>query len=307
MKTALLFLLPVFFLSSSSHSQPLPLEDFEGGATPMLPPGWGVFNDAGFPIPDSSNWTVRDSALAVPGLATATSQAHNSLRSVGVSWLAGTDTVTGNLLQADAWLITPRVENIQVGDSLRFWGTGGSTNWDDSIQIWIGDIDSTPSGMTFQLASIYWPVGSTYGGFMEYAYDLSIVAGIGIPIWIGFRYNTDVTNAGFFVYLDDISISSPTSVDQTDAGVPDKFSLSQNYPNPFNPSTAIHFSLPSSGYVSLNIFNTLGEEVATLVAEQLTPGTYKVEWIANGIPSGVYFYRLQVGRFVDTRKLVLLK
>jgi len=85
------------------------------------------------------------------------------------------------------------------------------------------------------------------------------------------------------------------------------FQLFQNYPNPFNPSTTIEFSLPRSGYVRLKVLNVLGEVVATLVNEELNVGTYTTQWNASRMASGVYFYRLQTGDFVDTKKLLLLK
>jgi len=88
---------------------------------------------------------------------------------------------------------------------------------------------------------------------------------------------------------------------------PNVFVLEQNYPNPFNPSTTIKFSLPSSGYATLKIYNALGEEVAVLLEKELTTGTYEVEWNASGLPSGVYFYRIQAGSFVQTKKMILLK
>ena len=83
--------------------------------------------------------------------------------------------------------------------------------------------------------------------------------------------------------------------------------LLQNYPNPFNPSTAVQFSLPRSGYVTLKVYNTLGEEVATLVAENLAAGKHQVEWNAKDFKSTIYFYRLQMGALVETKKLLLLK
>ncbi|MDP2886152.1 MAG: FG-GAP-like repeat-containing protein [Ignavibacteria bacterium] len=89
--------------------------------------------------------------------------------------------------------------------------------------------------------------------------------------------------------------------------VPAEFSLEQNYPNPFNPSTKISFSLPSTSYVSLRVFDVMGREVATLVSEELSAGNHTRQWNATGMPSGVYLYRLQAGSYVQTRKLILLK
>ncbi len=106
--------------------------------------------------------------------------------------------------------------------------------------------------------------------------------------------------------------------------MPTQFSLSQNYPNPFNPTTNFDFRLPArqagignfsakggsaSGgeFVKLAMFDILGREVATLVNEKLKPGKYTVRWDGSAFPSGVYFYRLTAGGFVDTKKMVLMK
>ncbi|MDD8018484.1 MAG: T9SS type A sorting domain-containing protein, partial [Bacteroidota bacterium] len=92
-----------------------------------------------------------------------------------------------------------------------------------------------------------------------------------------------------------------------EATVPMKFSLSQNFPNPFNPATAIKFSVPSASHVSLKIFNSAGQEVADVVSQDIAAGTYTARWDATGFASGVYFYRLQTGNLVETKKLMLLK
>ena len=89
--------------------------------------------------------------------------------------------------------------------------------------------------------------------------------------------------------------------------IPDKFRLSQNYPNPFNPVTVIRYSIPKAEEVSLVVYNLIGEEVAHLIDERKPAGNYTVEWNASSLSSGIYFYRLQAGDFVQTRKMVLLK
>jgi hypothetical protein len=98
-----------------------------------------------------------------------------------------------------------------------------------------------------------------------------------------------------------------TAVEEQDNPLPEYFELRQNYPNPFNPYTTIEFSLPHSGFVTLKIYNLLGEEVATLVSEERNAGKYKVEWHASNMASGMYFYRLQAGGFMETKKLILLR
>ena len=89
--------------------------------------------------------------------------------------------------------------------------------------------------------------------------------------------------------------------------LPNIFNLSQNYPNPFNPTTIISYSLPKSGNVTLEVFNLLGEKVATLVNEFEEAGSYKKTFNADMLSSGVYIYKLSAGSFVETRKMILLK
>lgn len=94
---------------------------------------------------------------------------------------------------------------------------------------------------------------------------------------------------------------------QGEQELPLTFAVHQNYPNPFNPTTTISFSLPSKLFVRLKVFDALGREVSTLLSEELSAGTYSRQWNAEGLASGVYFYRMQAGNFVETRKLLLLR
>ena len=89
--------------------------------------------------------------------------------------------------------------------------------------------------------------------------------------------------------------------------LPNKFKLYQNYPNPFNPTTTIEFYLPVSGKVILKIYNTLAEEIITLLSASLPSGSHSVKWDASGLASGVYFYRLEAGEYVKIRKMVVMK
>jgi photosystem II stability/assembly factor-like uncharacterized protein len=87
----------------------------------------------------------------------------------------------------------------------------------------------------------------------------------------------------------------------------DSYNLEQNYPNPFNPSTTIRFQVPNSSFVNLKVYDVLGKEVATLVNGEKPAGSYEVEFNAVGLPSEVYFYRIQAGNFVEMKKMLLLK
>ena len=102
-------------------------------------------------------------------------------------------------------------------------------------------------------------------------------------------------------------LSILSSVKNTNTEIPKQFTLSNNYPNPFNPTTTIEYSLPISSLVSLKIYNILGEETATLVNKRQAAGTYTQQWNSANMPSGVYYYRMQAGSFIETKKLLLLK
>lgn len=104
------------------------------------------------------------------------------------------------------------------------------------------------------------------------------------------------------VYSADIT----TGVDD-ESGVPSEFVLQQNYPNPFNPSTTIRYGLPHNSFVKITVYNTLGQQVAEPVSEQLEAGYHETIFRGDGLASGVYYYRLQAGEFVQARKLMYLK
>lgn len=88
---------------------------------------------------------------------------------------------------------------------------------------------------------------------------------------------------------------------------PDSYLLNQNYPNPFNPSTIISWQLPESKFVTLKIYDVLGNEVASLINEEKPAGNFEVEFDSNGLPSGIYLYTIQAGNFTDSRKMIILK
>jgi hypothetical protein len=98
-----------------------------------------------------------------------------------------------------------------------------------------------------------------------------------------------------------------TDVQEKDSGLPTKYVLEQNFPNPFNPNTTIAFSLPTAGTTTLKVYNLLGQEVSTLVDENLGIGTYRVTFDARALPSGMYFYTLRSGKHTETKKLMYLK
>ena len=88
---------------------------------------------------------------------------------------------------------------------------------------------------------------------------------------------------------------------------PLSYQLEQNYPNPFNPATRIEFSIADARLITLKIYDVLGKEVATLANTTMNPGTYTIPWNAGNLPSGIYFYRLRAGQFIQSKKMTLLK
>lgn len=104
-----------------------------------------------------------------------------------------------------------------------------------------------------------------------------------------------------------IKTGALTGVRQLDKETPDHYSLEQNYPNPFNPSTKIQFSLKAAGPVSIKLYNMLGQEVATLVNEVMSPGTYSVPFVGSTVASGMYLYKLETTGFSSVKKMLLVK
>jgi hypothetical protein len=119
--------------------------------------------------------------------------------------------------------------------------------------------------------------------------------------------------------IDSVEYGNPVSVEDKVNIQPLEFALSQNYPNPFNPTTKIKFTIPTplsppfakggktGGVVTLKVYDILGNEIATLVNEEKPAGSYEVEFDARGLTSGIYFYQLRAGDYVETKKMVLLR
>lgn len=178
--------------------------------------------------------------------------------------------------------------------------------------------DEVP-GDNFYTRIILWPAG-TPGGTFEFkfaagypgvelggAYYLDNEAGYAENHVWSFP-NPPLTTATLRVVF---GVMGTVSVRNSDNQIPDNYNLSQNYPNPFNPTTNIDFSIPISGFVTLKIYNVLGQEVASLINEEMKSGNYKVQFnghnLGGGYASGVYFYKLQSGSFTMTKKLNLMK
>jgi hypothetical protein len=139
-------------------------------------------------------------------------------------------------------------------------------------------------------------------GLANGTYEMTVVR-------LGYEYETRTVtinnqNLTENFYLDTFNVIGITSIN---SNVPKEYSLKQNYPNPFNPVTNIEFSVPKAGLIKISVYDILGKEIGVLVNERLSAGSYKVDFIASSLPSGVYFYRLQTSEFIETKKMILVK
>jgi hypothetical protein len=203
-----------------------------------------------------------------------------------------------SLPSADS-IIFFRAPIVDTAKNLAYWfGVKTNTN-PEIIQLYIIDLtNQTWQASQLYTASYYW----SYQG-------MSLLNNGKILITGGTTsndYNTNFTPVNNTVL---VSLSPVTGVIENDLNrnQPTTYRLSQNYPNPFNPATTISFSLPSKSFVSLKVFDMIGKEVATIVSEEMSAGSYSRRWNAASLPSGIYFYRLQAGSFTETKKLVLLR
>lgn len=103
------------------------------------------------------------------------------------------------------------------------------------------------------------------------------------------------------------SLVKDSTIISSTSQLPSDYYLDQNYPNPFNPTTSINFSLPRNEFITLKIFDILGREVAILVKEEKTAGSYIFNFDASKLSSGIYFYSITAGNFHQTRKMILTK
>lgn len=169
----------------------------------------------------------------------------------------------------------------------------------DSIEIYnVADSSWSASPLTgrgVNSASNYWGLIS------------SSIINNKVRVWIpGGFYPTTVTTSKLFALTDSMGCVV-TSTGNQNINLPSSYNLSQNYPNPFNPTTRIMYSIPKMGLVKLRIFDILGKEVMTLVNEIKTAGDYGIDFDGRSLSSGIYFYKLEAGDFVATKKMMLVK
>jgi photosystem II stability/assembly factor-like uncharacterized protein len=190
--------------------------------------------------------------------------------------------------------------------------TGGIFRSTDLGDTWV-DMTGNLTNASFDGITVS-PTGdlftSVYGNGMYRSSDNGESwVGIGSPPTNSF--GTPIADPDGILYVgSDIGLyrtTRTTGVNESHGEIPTTFALRQNYPNPFNPSTTITFELPKASPVTLSVYDLLGREVTVLVNERRNAGVHEVKFDASGLASGVYFYRMQAGSYVDTKKLLLVR
>ncbi|MGB5893391.1 MAG: T9SS type A sorting domain-containing protein [Ignavibacteriaceae bacterium] len=199
-------------------------------------------------------------------------------------------------------------------DFLGDWSAGGNWVPDDTTTGLMKVLTDMGNNMYSRTAFI--PGGTQGGGFFEYKYAMmypgaDTVNGGSSPLdnegGFGINHNFVLVAGADMVLNNFFGDFTTTSVEKLDDLIPAQFELEQNYPNPFNPSTKIRFTVPEAGLVTMKVYNLLGQEVEILVNEEQAAGVYEVTFDAAQLPSGIYFYSINAGDFVATKKMILLK
>ncbi len=193
-----------------------------------------------------------------------------------------------------------------------------------SINGWYKFVPQRPSDvfsidvLMYSGSSIFGAVGAT--DTWETNSAVSVYTQFSIPIeyfsseapdsaWIIFTLEdtAETPATGAYVLLDDLSWGAVVGVKEVNSNIPTKFAMQQNYPNPFNPSTRIEYTIPEASFVQLKVYDIVGNELTTLVNEYQPAGTFRAEFNAANLSSGIYIAKLTAGSFTKTMKMTLLK
>jgi hypothetical protein len=246
--------------------------------------GGDVFNIDGA----KSTITVKGAA----SVSSSTGNIVNAFSSAVATFIADGESLSGNLICDNTSSIAATLQNNSTltgsidSASLTIDGT---SKWHVTAVSWLRTLID-PSGISgSSITNIY---GNGYNVYYNKLLSANSYLG-------GLTYS--LVNGGNLLPI------GTTGVDDQTTLTPKSFKLEQNYPNPFNPSTTINFSLPKANHVILSIYNSMGQEVAKLVSKDIIAGVYTAEWNATGFASGIYYYRIVAGGFIQTKKLILLK
>jgi Secretion system C-terminal sorting domain len=193
----------------------------------------------------------------------------------------------------------------------QFPPTVSITNYHDENMVDAYGSMTLPGGTTVQALRVrtdtrqYTPTADGYLYYRTISYTFLSTNGTQVLVEAA---DTTSPNTGVIPVSDITFINAPvTDVPYANNQILGNFNLEQNYPNPFNPSTKINYTIPQQSFVSLKVYDILGNEVATLMNGDKSAGTYQVNFNAADLPSGIYFYRLTAGNYTSVKKMTLLK
>jgi photosystem II stability/assembly factor-like uncharacterized protein len=264
---------------------------------------------------DGNSWTTIENGLPSYWIDNVASNEEGNIFASASIYLCRADTIDSQFVIIKDSVSIPTGNGIALGSNglILFTSDIGifrSTDYGDN---WVKLSDQNARSI-YLYKDKYVVAGLTSGQGIMFSPDKGdtwITVNEGLPYDEYIRWNqidsegylyTAVNGFGLFK-----SNSIVTNVNESIVEEAKNYVLRNNYPNPFNPITIISYSIPKAGYVALKIFDIIGREVATLVNEEKSVGEYEVEWDATGLPSGIYFYRLLAGSFVETKKMVLMK
>lgn len=182
----------------------------------------------------------------------------------------------------------------------------GFTFTPDSIAISLGDTVKFVLGSIHDAVEVDKATWEANGNTPNGGFQVPFGGGIVVLTTPGTHYY--VCSVHYYLGMKGIIVvNSVSGVNPVSGSNPDNFVLMQNYPNPFNPVTTIKFSIAHPGFVSLKVYNSLGEEVADLINGNLPKGSFNIKWNAQDFESGIYFYRLQANSHIAIKKMILLK
>jgi hypothetical protein len=190
-----------------------------------------------------------------------------------------------------------RILNISTVDSITTIQYPNLIN--EQALIWFIEPYTIPGLGTFTFC---YHSGSSYGVRTLMGFIIDPYKNMGVVIFTNGESDIIKIWDALYIYANTIS-----DIDEDFETPPEQYYLSQNYPNPFNPGTRINWQSPVGGHQILKVFDVLGNEVSTLVDEYKPAGRYEVEFKASTLPSGVYFYQLKAGEYVESKKMILLK
>jgi hypothetical protein len=198
------------------------------------------------------------------------------------------------MLETDYPTATTSSLNIEIG------GSPSSAQYDKLEIIGSATLDGN---LNISLVNNFVPaLGDTFKVLTYSSYTGNFSAINGLNTGTGISFDTVFTSTALLL----VTVTA-SDIEENLISIPKEYALAQNYPNPFNPSTKINYQIPELSFVTIKVYDVLGGEVATLVNEEKPADTYELTWYAEQLPSGIYFYQLKGGEFIETKKMVLIK